>query len=55
VDDLDASILALDGKVDWLQPKPATWSHPSGTHYRYRSFYDPDGNKLYVTEPHKLA
>jgi catechol 2,3-dioxygenase-like lactoylglutathione lyase family enzyme len=53
VDDLDASILALDGSVDWLQQKPATWSHPNGTHYRYRAFYDPDGNKLYLTEPHK--
>jgi len=55
VDDLDAAILALDGKVDWLQPNPAIWTHPSGIHYRYRSFYDPDGNKLYVTEPHKVS
>jgi isopenicillin-N N-acyltransferase-like protein len=41
--------------VEWLTAEPTTWEHPSGTHYRYRAFYDPDGNKMYVTEPHKIA
>ena len=55
VDDLDSAMAALEGKVEWLGPKAETWNHPNGTHYRYRSFYDPDGNKMYVTEPHKTA
>jgi isopenicillin-N N-acyltransferase-like protein len=55
VDDVDAAVQALEGKVSWCQPAIQLWSHPSGTHYRYRAFYDPDGNKLYVTEPHKVV
>lgn len=55
VDDVDKAVQALDGKVTWCQPSIQLWSHPSGTHYRYRAFYDPDGNKLYVTEPHKVS
>ncbi len=54
VDDVDKAVQALDGKVTWCQPAIQLWSHPSGTHYRYRAFYDPDGNKLYVTQPHKV-
>lgn len=54
VDDVDKAVRALEGKVTWCQPAIELWSHPSGTHYRYRAFYDPDGNKLYVTEPHKV-
>jgi len=55
VDNLDEAMKALEGKVEWLTAEPVKWEHPSGTHYRYRSFYDPDGNKMYVTEPHKVA
>jgi len=55
VDDVDQAVAALEGKVTWCQPAIELWSHPSGTHYRYRAFYDPDGNKLYVTQPHKVA
>ena len=43
----------------------ARWSGPAtrssrgstrrGTWYRYRPFYDPEGNMLYVTEPHKTG
>jgi catechol 2,3-dioxygenase-like lactoylglutathione lyase family enzyme len=54
VDDVDKAVQALEGKVTWCQPAIELWSHPSGTHYRYRAFYDPDGNKLYVTQPHKV-
>ena len=53
VDDLDAAIAALDRKVQWALPEPREWRHPSGTWYRFRSFYDPVGNLLSVTEPHK--
>jgi isopenicillin-N N-acyltransferase-like protein len=51
--DLDEAIGALDGKVEWASDEIITWEHPSGTWYRYRPFYDPEGNMLYVTEPHK--
>lgn len=54
VDDLDVAIAELDGKVDWVADV-ITWDHPSGAWYRYRPFYDPDGNLLYVTEPHRAA
>lgn len=52
VDDLDETIAALDGKVDWVA-EVREWRHASGAWYRFRAFYDPDGNKLYVTEPHR--
>lgn len=55
VEDLDAAVAALDGKVRWVTERPIEWHHPSGTHYRYRPFFDPDGNMLYVTEPHKAG
>ena len=54
VENVDEAIRALDTKVEWCQDETQTWVHPSGTHYRYRAFYDPDGNKMYVTEPHKV-
>jgi glyoxylase I family protein len=55
VDDLDAAIRDLTGKVQWVVDQPIEWRHPSGTHYRYRPMFDPDGNMLYVTEPHKVS
>jgi len=55
VDDLDAAMAALDGRVEWVTPALIEWQHPSGTHYRYRPMFDPDGNMLYVTEPHKVV
>jgi len=54
-DDLDATIAALEGKVEWAAEEPIEWKHPSGTWYRYRPLYDPEGNMLYVTEPHQAA
>lgn len=46
VDDLDEAILALDeGGVEWAgEVVESEW-------YRYRGFYDPEGNLLYVTRP----
>jgi catechol 2,3-dioxygenase-like lactoylglutathione lyase family enzyme len=55
VDDLDAVFKELDGKVHWITDQEIPWRHPSGTWYRYRPFLDPDGNLLYITEPHKVA
>lgn len=55
VADLDEAMAWLDGKVEWVSERPIEWQHPNGTHYRYRPMYDPDGNMLYVTEPHKVA
>jgi catechol 2,3-dioxygenase-like lactoylglutathione lyase family enzyme len=55
VDDLDAALAELEGRVEWAAQEPIHWEHPSGTWYRYRPFYDPDGNMLYVTEPHQAA
>ncbi|HWA41652.1 MAG TPA: VOC family protein [Hypericibacter adhaerens] len=54
VEDLDEAMAALEGKVEWVAAQIGTWRHASGTHYRFRAFYDPDGNKLFVTEPHKV-
>ena len=51
VDDLDAEIARLDGRVEWAADV-IKWEHPSGTWYRYRPMYDPEGNMFYVTEPH---
>lgn len=43
---------ALGAKVQWLAEEPTVWKHPSGRWYQYRAFFDPDGNMIYVTEPH---
>jgi catechol 2,3-dioxygenase-like lactoylglutathione lyase family enzyme len=43
----------LEGNVDWADEGITKWEHPSGAWYRWRGFYDPDGNLLYVTEPHR--
>ena len=52
VDDLDAAVAELSERgVDWAGDV-TRWEHPNGTWYRYRPFYDPEGNMLYVTEPH---
>jgi len=53
--DLDEAVAALDGKVEWASDEVITWRHPGGTWYRYRPFYDPEGNMIYVTEPHKVG
>lgn len=52
VDDIEAAIDFLDGKVEWGSEAVIPWEHPSGVSYRFRPFYDPDGNMLYITEPH---
>jgi catechol 2,3-dioxygenase-like lactoylglutathione lyase family enzyme len=54
VDDLDATIAVLDEEVEWAGEE-TRWEHPDGTWYRYRAFYDPEGNMIYVTEPHKVS
>jgi catechol 2,3-dioxygenase-like lactoylglutathione lyase family enzyme len=51
VDDLDQAIAELDGNVEWAAAEPIEWVHGSGASYRYRPFYDPDGNLLYITQP----
>ncbi|MHA3724987.1 VOC family protein [Leucobacter sp. HY1910] len=52
IENLDDTIAELDGKVTWVHDEITTWQHPSGVWYRYRPFFDPDGNMIYVTEPH---
>ena len=54
VEDLDEAEAFLDGKVEWVDER-IEWKHPNGTWYRYRPFFDPDGNMLYVTEPHPVG
>jgi isopenicillin-N N-acyltransferase-like protein len=51
VEDLDEAEAHLDGTVEWVDER-IEWKHPGGTWYRYRPFFDPDGNMLYITEPH---
>ncbi|MEI9413533.1 VOC family protein [Mesorhizobium sp. Cs1321R2N1] len=53
VADLDAAEAALDGKVVWVNER-MEWKHQNGTWYRNRPFFDPDGNMLYLTEPHRV-
>ncbi|MNR27240.1 Glyoxalase-like domain protein [compost metagenome] len=53
VENLDEAIAYLSGKVEWVTAEPIEWQHPNGTHYR--PMFDPDGNMLYVTEPHKTV
>lgn len=52
VTDLDVVVDYLDGKVEWASDEILPWHHPSGVWYRFRPFYDPDGNMVYATEPH---
>lgn len=52
VENLDEAIATLDGKVEWAAPEAIDWEHPSGAWYRFRPFYDPEGNMAYVTEAH---
>lgn len=54
VEDLDAAIAELEGKVEWAAAIEV-WENPTGTWYRFRKFYDPSGNLMSVTEPHKTA
>lgn len=53
VADLDHAIEALDGKVDWLG-EASKWEHPNGSWFYFRQFYDPEGNKLGLSEPHDI-
>ncbi|MFJ3077686.1 MULTISPECIES: VOC family protein [Pseudomonas] len=55
VECLDEAMAYLHGKVEWVTDAPIEWQHPNGTHYRYRPMFDPDGNMLYITEPHKTV
>ena len=51
VDDLDEAVADLTANgVEWAGPV-IRWDHPMAW-YRYRAMYDPEGNMLYVTEPH---
>lgn len=52
VSDLDEVVTYLEGKVEWASDAIIPWHHPSGVWYRFRPFYDPDGNMIYATEPH---
>jgi catechol 2,3-dioxygenase-like lactoylglutathione lyase family enzyme len=52
VPDLDEAMRELDeAAIEWAG-ELIEWHHPSGAWYRYRAFYDPEGNMMYVTEPH---
>lgn len=54
VDDLDEAIAELTGKVEWAGGIQQ-WEHTDGSWFRFRPFYDPEGNKLYVSEPHPVG
>jgi len=53
VNDLDAAIVELDGRVTWAG-ETREWRHPAGTWYRFRPLRDPEGNVLSITETHKV-
>jgi isopenicillin-N N-acyltransferase-like protein len=50
VDDLDQAIVEFDRRgVTWAaEIVESPW-------YRYRSFYDPDGNLMHLTQPDREA
>lgn len=53
VDDLHEAIAALDGKVEWAGPDEK-WEHENGAWFHFRFFYDPEGNKMAVSEAHPV-
>lgn len=53
VDDLDEAIKAFDGKVEW-SGEATTWKHPNGSWFYFRHLYDPEGNKLSLSEAHDV-
>ena len=50
VTDLSGAMAYLDGKVEWAGGLDS-WS-VGGVSYSFRSFYDIEGNLLYVAKPH---
>jgi catechol 2,3-dioxygenase-like lactoylglutathione lyase family enzyme len=52
VDDLDETVARFDGTVRWVAPE-RSWKHPSGTWYRFRGVYDPEGNIVSFSEAHQ--
>lgn len=50
VNDYYAAEAHLDPHVTWAAPM-VYWEHPCGWSYRFRHFYDPEGNQVLVTEP----
>ncbi len=53
VDDIHEAVAALDGRVEWAGPDEK-WTHPNGAWFHYRFFYDPEGNKMAVSEAHPV-
>ena len=53
VDDLDQAVEALDGRVEWSGPAQR-WEHPNGSWFYFRHLYDPEGNKLSLSEAHDI-
>lgn len=53
VEDIHEAVAALDGKVEWAAPAEK-WEHPNGAWFHYRFFYDPEGNKMAVSEAHPV-
>ena len=50
--DIEMTCQELEGKVDWADESICRWDFPDGTHYRFRGFYDPAGNLMWIIEPH---
>lgn len=53
VADLDAAIAELDGAVEWCGDAEI-WRHPNGSWFKFRHFYDVEGNKLSLSEAHDV-
>lgn len=53
VDDLDAAIAELEGQVEW-SGDAHRWEHPNGSWFYFRHLYDPEGNKLSLSEAHDI-
>lgn len=53
VDDIHEAIATLDGQVEWAGPDER-WEHENGAWFHFRFFYDPEGNKMAVSEAHPV-
>lgn len=49
--DLEAACAKLEGHVRWAAPI-GRWDLPQDTYYRFRRFFDPAGNLMFLIEGH---
>jgi hypothetical protein len=53
VENLDQAVTELNDHVRWASDSEERWAYEGEVWYRYRTFYDPEGNMIHITEPHR--